>query len=102
MVTADTTTLTKPEPAPIETQPEPRAKFGDREHLLGRLFLFPAVVYVVALVAVPFFVAIAYSLSDVTTGDPSFDFVGLRQYRAILHDSVFWQSLWNTLLRWLF
>jgi multiple sugar transport system permease protein len=92
------TTITAPAPPSTSTEPEARAKFSDREQLLGRLLLLPAIVYVIALVAVPFFVAIAYSLSDVTTGDPSLDFVGLRQYRAIIHDSVFWQSLWNTLI----
>jgi multiple sugar transport system permease protein len=92
------TTITAPAPPSAPTQSQASVKVADREQLLGRLFLLPAIVYVIALVAVPFFVAIAYSLSDVTTGDPSFDFVGLRQYRAILHDAVFWRSLWNTLL----
>ena len=58
--------------------------------------LLPAVVYIVALVAVPFFVAIAYSVSDVTAGDPSYDFVGLRQFRTVIADPVFRKSLWNT------
>ena len=49
----------------------------DREGLLARLMLLPAIVYIVALVAVPFVVAIAYSFSDVTAGDPSYDWVGL-------------------------
>jgi multiple sugar transport system permease protein len=60
--------------------------------------LLPAVVYIIALVAIPFFMAIAYSLSDVTTGDSSFDFVGLDQYRAVIRDSVFRKALGNTLL----
>jgi multiple sugar transport system permease protein len=76
----------------------PRARWADREGLLGRLMLLPAVVYIIALVAIPFFMAIAYSLSDVTTGDSSFDFVGLDQYRAVIRDSVFRKALGNTLL----
>ncbi|MFN2505231.1 MAG: carbohydrate ABC transporter permease [Acidimicrobiales bacterium] len=59
--------------------------------------LLPSVVYIVALVAVPFFLAIAYSLSDVTVGDPSFDYVGLRNFRAVLRDPVFRRSLTNSL-----
>ena len=58
--------------------------------------LLPAIVYVAALVAIPFVVAIAYSFSDVSAGDPSFDFVGLEQYRRALRDPVFRQALWNT------
>jgi hypothetical protein len=44
----------------------------------------PSVVYIVALVAIPFFLAVGFALSDVTSGDPSFDFVGFRQLRGDL------------------
>ena len=54
-------------------------------------------IYIVALVAVPFFLAIAYSLSDMTVGDPSYDYVGLKNFRAIWHDAVFRRSLRNSL-----
>ena len=69
---------------------------ADREKVLGALFLLPAVAYIIALVGVPFFAAIAYSFSDVTAGDPSFDWVGLANFRAIFRDAVFWRSLQNT------
>ncbi|MDQ3979820.1 MAG: sugar ABC transporter permease, partial [Actinomycetota bacterium] len=69
----------------------------ERDGVLGPLLLLPSVIYIVALVAVPFFLAIAYSLSDVTVGDPSFDYVGLRNFRAILDDPVFRRSLTNSL-----
>jgi multiple sugar transport system permease protein len=75
-----------------------RATLADREGLLAGIFLLPAVVYIVALVVVPFFLAIAFSFTDVTAGDPSLDWVGLDNFRAIFHDSVFWRSLTNTLL----
>lgn len=76
--------------------PAARSRFTDRETLLGRLMLFPAIVYIVALVAVPFVMAIAYSLSDVSAGDASYDYVGLRQYRTVIADPVFRKALWNT------
>jgi multiple sugar transport system permease protein len=75
-----------------------RVRLADRESFLAPLFLLPAVVYIIGLVVVPFFLAIAFSLTDVTAGDPSLDWVGLRNFEAILHDSVFWQSLRNTLI----
>lgn len=68
----------------------------DREAPLAGLMLLPAVVYIVGLVGIPFFLAIGYSLSDVTVGDPSFDFVGLRNFRTILGDDVFRRALWNS------
>jgi multiple sugar transport system permease protein len=71
---------------------------ADREGFLARLMLLPAIVYILALVAVPFVIAIAYSFSDVTAGDPSYDWVGLENYRANWRDPVFGRSLWNTFL----
>jgi multiple sugar transport system permease protein len=71
---------------------------ADREGVLARLMLLPAIVYILALVAVPFVIAIAYSFSDVTAGDPSYDWVGLENYRANWRDPVFGRSLWNTFL----
>jgi multiple sugar transport system permease protein len=62
------------------------------------VFLLPTVVYIVGLVAVPFFLAIAYSFSDVTAGQPIYDFIGVRNYVRIFGDPVFWKSLQNTLV----
>jgi multiple sugar transport system permease protein len=76
----------------------PRATFADRESLLAPLFLLPAIVYIIALVAVPFLLALGFAFSDVTAGDPSFDWVGLANFEAILDDPVFWRSLQNTLV----
>lgn len=75
----------------------PKRKFADRESLLAKLFLVPTFVYIIGLVAFPFVLAILFSFSDVTTGNPSLDFVGLRQWRTILGSKVFWTSFWNTL-----
>jgi len=75
----------------------PRRYLFDRDAVLAPLMLLPSIVYILALVAVPFFLAIAYSVSDVTVGDPSFDYVGLRNFRAVLKDPVFRRSLTNSL-----
>ncbi len=73
-------------------------KLADREGTLAWLFLMPSVVYIIALVGVPFVLAVGFAVSDVTAGDPSFDFVGLANFRAIFDDPVFWRSLGNTFL----
>jgi multiple sugar transport system permease protein len=75
-----------------------RGSIADREGVLAPLFLLPAVIYIFALVAIPFGLAIAFSFSDITAGDPTFHWAGLDNYRAIFHDPVFWRSLRNTLL----
>lgn len=82
--------------APAAVGP-PRRKLADHEGLLAKLFLIPTFVYIIGLVAFPFVLAILFSFSDVTTGNPSLDFVGLRQWRTILDSRVFWTSFWNTL-----
>jgi multiple sugar transport system permease protein len=74
----------------------PRRRLADREATLAWLFLMPSVVYILALVGVPFVLAIGFSLSDVTAGDPSFDWVGTRNFARVLEDPVFWRSLGNT------
>lgn len=70
----------------------------DREDVLGPLFLTPAVLYIVALVGIPFLIAIAYSITDVTAGNTSLDYVGLQNFRAILATPQFTQSLRNTIM----
>jgi multiple sugar transport system permease protein len=75
-----------------------RAKLADREGFLAPLFLLPAVVYIIALVAIPLLLALAFAFSDVTVGDPSFDWVGFNNFEAIFDDPVFWRSLRNTVV----
>lgn len=75
-----------------------RPGLADREGFLAWALLLPSVAYIVALVGVPFLLAIAFAFSDVTTGDPSYDFVGLRNFSAIFADDVFWRALANTLV----
>ena len=71
---------------------------ADSEGVLGGIFLFPALAYIIVLVAIPFFVAIAFSLSDVTVGDTSLDFVGLRNFQNIIRTPQFRRALLNTVL----
>jgi multiple sugar transport system permease protein len=68
----------------------------DREGVLGPLLLIPAVVYIIALVGIPLVLAVLYSLSDVTVGDQSVDFVGLKNFRDALDNATFRTALQNT------
>jgi multiple sugar transport system permease protein len=83
---------------PRATAPRGRNKLADREGVLAPLFLLPAVIYIIALVGIPLLLALAFAFSDVTVGDPSFDWVGFRNFDAIFDDPVFWRSLRNTVV----
>jgi len=52
----------------------------DREGALSKLLIAPAVIYIAAMIGAPFVLAILYSLSDATTGDPGLRLVGLRNF----------------------
>jgi multiple sugar transport system permease protein len=81
---------------PGEATAEGRRSLADRDDVLAWVFLLPSVVYIIALVAIPFGLAIAFAFSDVTAGDPSFDWAGLSTFRRALADPVFWRALGNT------
>jgi multiple sugar transport system permease protein len=70
--------------------------FTDREEVLSLLFLLPAVVYIIALVGIPFILAITFSLTDVSIGNTSLDFIGLENFRRILRTPQFQRSLVNS------
>ncbi|MBA2597893.1 MAG: sugar ABC transporter permease, partial [Chloroflexia bacterium] len=70
----------------------------DRESVLGPVLLLPAVVYIIALVGVPLVLAVMYSLSDVSVGDQSIDFVGLKNFRDALDNATFRTALKNTVV----
>ena len=74
------------------------ARWVHEERRLGALLLAPAIVYIAVLVGAPFFLALYYSVSDITVGSEVTHFVGLHNFRAILDDPTFWRSLQNAVV----
>ncbi len=70
----------------------------DRREVLGAIFVAPAILYVLLLVGVPFLLAVYYSVSAYTIYDPSWQFVGLANFRQIVQSPVFLETLGNTFL----
>jgi len=70
----------------------------EREWVLGYALILPAVLYIVLLIGVPLFLALRFSVSNVTTGSENLtgDFVGLKNYRAVMDTPLFWKALRNT------
>src|SRR5215468_8990236 len=82
-----------------EFAPRSRHRFLlDRAELLGPLFIAPAIIYVFVLVALPFFLALYYSVSAFTIFDPNYKFVGLSNFSDILKSDVFRRTLLNTFI----
>ncbi len=83
--------LARPAPGP--------ARFSlDSADFLGALLVAPAIVFIVALVAVPFFLAVYYSVSAYNMGTLSFSFVGLQNFIAVTESDIFRRTLLNTFI----
>ncbi|OKO87761.1 hypothetical protein AC629_12645 [Bradyrhizobium sp. NAS80.1] len=77
----------------------PRFRFLlERREVLGAVFVAPAILYVFLLVGLPFLLAVYYSVSAYTIYDPSWRFVGLANFRQIVQNPVFLETLGNTFL----
>jgi multiple sugar transport system permease protein len=70
-------------------------EWWEREHVFGYGLILPALVLLACLVAYPFAMAIYFSLSDYWVGSPG-AFVGLQNYRDILGNEVFRQTVRNS------
>jgi multiple sugar transport system permease protein len=68
----------------------------DSERWLGALMIWPAILYIVLLVGLPFFMALYYSVSNTTTGGRSMAFVGLRNFTGVVGTPKFQVALQNT------
>ena len=63
---------------------------------LGYLFLLPALLVILGLVAYPFANAIVMTFQNKTAGAPG-RFIGLANYRELLSYEVFWRTVFNTI-----
>src|SRR5438034_1380746 len=69
----------------------------EQEHVFGYGLILPAFVLIGCLVAYPFAMALYFSLSDYWVGSPG-QFVGFGNYREILGNEVFRQTVANSFL----
>jgi multiple sugar transport system permease protein len=72
-------------------------EWWEQEHIFGYGLIVPAVVLLTCLVAYPFGMAIYFSLSDYWVGSPG-TWVGLKNYRDILGNEVFRQTVTNSFI----
>jgi len=79
-----------------QAPPRPAGGFLDRPEWLGPLMIGPAVLFIVLVVGIPFLLALFYSVSDISMGDRTMRFVGLRNFIAIWGTTNFQTAIWNT------
>ena len=71
--------------------------FLEQERVLGYLLIIPAVVLLAVLVAYPFLWGVYLSLQDKVVGRPG-SYAGLQNFRALLGEGIFLQTLMNSLI----
>ena len=67
-----------------------------RQRWLGPAMFLPAILYVVALVGVPFVLAFYYAVGDVKVGSVGYHFVGLANFESVLQSPAFRRALRNS------
>jgi multiple sugar transport system permease protein len=70
----------------------------ERRGVLATLLIAPAVLFIGILVGVPLVLAVYLSFTDATAGSLTGKWVGLGNFRAQLHDTVFQGAVWHTFL----
>jgi multiple sugar transport system permease protein len=84
-------------PVSVHARPSLRTRVSellDREGVLGPLFVTPALVLILLLVAYPFCMALYFALSNTFIGRPS-EFVGLRNFVKLWDSDAFRQTFQN-------
>jgi multiple sugar transport system permease protein len=65
---------------------------------LGFAMFSPAILYIVLVIGAPFALAIFFAFTDARIGNPSLHFVGLENFRSILHSPSFRKALQNSII----
>jgi multiple sugar transport system permease protein len=86
---------------PAQTKGIPVASFWERlstnRGWLAAWFMLPAAAFLILFLAYPLFLGIWLSFTDARIGRDGI-FIGLENYQWLADDSVFWLSIFNTLL----
>ncbi|HEV8659219.1 MAG TPA: sugar ABC transporter permease [Thermoanaerobaculia bacterium] len=69
-----------------------------QQRWLGPAMFMPAILYIVALVGVPFVLAFFYAVGDVKVGSVGYHFVGLHNFISVLKNPTFRLALRNSFI----
>jgi len=73
------------------------ARLQNSRNVLGALFMIPAAALLLVFLTYPLGLGAWLGFTDATIGRTG-RFVGLANFTSLVHDRVFWLSVWNTLL----
>jgi multiple sugar transport system permease protein len=90
--------LGRDEALTVEVARPPRWSFLLDRGWLWPLLIGPAVLWIVLVVGVPFFLALFYSVSNITVGSRSLEFVGLKNFVSVVGTAKFQTALKNTFI----
>jgi len=65
---------------------------------LGQAMFFPAMIYVLAVIGLPFALAVIYAFSDIKVGSVGYHFVGLQNFTSILRSATFLRALYDSFI----
>src|SRR5690349_6468730 len=83
----------------VAATPRSRWRYvSERRGVLAAFLITPAVLFIGALVGGPLVLAIYLSFTDATAGSLSGAWVGLRNFRAEIHNPIFVDAVWHTFL----
>lgn len=73
------------------------ARLGNNRDFLGFLFMLPAAIFLLCFLTYPLGLGVWLGFTDTTIGRDGV-FIGLENYQFLWNDSVFWMSVFNTIL----
>jgi multiple sugar transport system permease protein len=71
---------------------------AERRGVLATLLISPAVLFISLLVGAPLALAVYLSFTDATAGSLGGKWLGLGNYRSALHDQIFRDAIWHTVI----
>ncbi|MGB8522218.1 MAG: sugar ABC transporter permease [Candidatus Acidiferrales bacterium] len=75
-----------------------RSTPDSRAWWLGQGMFYPAMIYVLAVIGLPFALAVVYAFSDIKVGSVGYHFVGLQNFKSILHSATFLRALYDSFI----
>jgi multiple sugar transport system permease protein len=86
------------EPVALTSSAQSLRTLSRVDRRLGVVMLAPALIYIGALVGLPFLLAVFLSLTNSSAGSLEFSFVGLQNFASVIRNPVFQRSLKNTFI----